>query len=121
MMKGKGWMMSAKVYDRKGRRRTETIAFRLSLAERKELDDRVKLSGYQTKQDYIINSLLYQRIQAVGNPLMLTKFKLHLMKICEELERIQAVDELNDELFTPIRTMLEILESFQENEGNEKC
>ena len=111
--------MSAKNLDDKGRFRSETVGFRVSPAEKKAIDDRVKLCGYQSKQDYVLDCVLHQRIQAVGNPLMLTKFRQHLNLIHDELLRINDMSELNDESLTPIKTMLEILESFQENETKE--
>lgn len=105
--------MSAKNLDEKGRFRSETVGFRVSPAEKKAIDERVKLCGYQSKQDYVLDCVLHQRIEAVGNPLMLTKFRQHLSLIHNELLRINDKSELDDECLTPIKTMLEILESFQ--------
>ena len=47
---------------------------------------------------------------------MFTKFRIHLTKIIDELERINCIEEINEELFTPIQTMIEILDSM--NKGN---
>lgn len=63
--------MSEKNRDSKNRWRNVTIAFRMSPEEDAELDLRVKLCGYQTRQEYIIESVLHQKVTAVGNPLML--------------------------------------------------
>lgn len=46
--------MSEKNRDNKNRWRNVTIAFRMSPEENEELDLRVKLCGYQTRQEYII-------------------------------------------------------------------
>ena len=46
--------MSEKNMDSKNRWRNVTIAFRMSPEENEELDLRVKLCGYQTRQEYII-------------------------------------------------------------------
>lgn len=54
--------MSAKNLDPKGRLRSETIAYRCSPAERKELDKRWKLLGYATKQDYVLDSVLHNKV-----------------------------------------------------------
>jgi hypothetical protein len=43
----------------------------MSPEEDAELDLRVKFCGYQTRQEYIIESVLHQKVTAVGNPLML--------------------------------------------------
>ena len=45
--------MSEKNRDNKNRWRNVTIAFRMSPEENEELDLRVKLCGYQTRQEYI--------------------------------------------------------------------
>lgn len=105
--------MSERKMDKKNRWRDTTVAFRLSKPECEELNNRVKLCGYQTKQDYIVDSVLNQKIVAVGNPLMLVQFRKHLRIIEGELQAIEHVEEIGEELFTPLRTMLEILESFE--------
>ena len=80
--------MSAKNLDSKGRLRSETIAYRCSPAERKELDKRWKLLGYATKQDYVLDSVLHNKVTAKGNPMMLVNFRKELYGILEELERL---------------------------------
>ena len=112
--------MSEKNRDSKNRWRSVTIAFRMSPEEDKELDHRVKLCGYRTRQDYIIESVLHQNITAVGNPLMLVQFRRQLKNIETELKRIYSSDEMDEELLTPIRTMMEILESFEKERKNEQ-
>lgn len=107
--------MSEKSMDNKNRWRSETIAFRISPEENEELELRVKLSGFRTRQEYIIQSVLYQRIVAQGNPLMLVQFRKQLQHIELELMRLENASDINPELMTPIRTMLEILEGFQMN------
>ena len=76
--------MSEKNRDNKNRWRNVTIAFRMSPEENEELDLRVKLCGYQTRQEYIIESVLHQKVTAVGNPLMLVQFRKQLRGIEEE-------------------------------------
>lgn len=106
--------MSEKNRDAKNRWRTVTVAFRLSPEENEELTTRVKMCGCRTRQEYIIQSILHQKVVATGNPLMLVSFRQNLQHIEAELERLQKVDEMDSELLTPIRTMLEILEAFRE-------
>ena len=106
--------MSEKNRDNKNRWRNVTIAFRMSPEENEELNNRVKLSGFRTKQDYIIQSVLHQKVVASGNPLMLVQFRQNLQRIEKELERIEKASEMDGELLTPIRSMLEILEGFRE-------
>ncbi len=106
--------MSEKNRDDKNRWRNVTIAFRMSPEENEELNNRVKLSGFRTKQDYIIQSVLHQKVVAMGNPLMLVQFRKNLQQIGRELERIEKASDMDGELLTPIRSMLEILEEFKE-------
>ena len=106
--------MSEKNRDDKNRWRDVTIAFRMSPEENEELNNRVKLSGFRTKQDYIIQSVLHQKVVAMGKPLMLVQFRKNLQQIERELERIEKASDMDGELLTPIRSMLEILEEFKE-------
>ena len=76
--------------------------------------------GYATKQDYVLDSVLHNKVTAKGNPMMLVNFRKELYGILEELERLEEASEIDEELFTPIRTMLEILEAFKENEEKNK-
>lgn len=106
--------MSEKNRDDKNRWRNVTVAFRMSPEENDELTQRVKMSGCRTRQEYIIQSVLHQQVVATGNPLMLVSFRQNLQHIEAELERLQNAGDMDSELLTPIRTMLEILEAFRE-------
>ena len=110
--------MSEKNRDKQNRWRTETetVAFRVSPEEYEELTNRIKLCGFRTKQEFLIQSALEQKVTAVGNPLMLVQFRQQLARIEQELQRINEASEIDVELFTPIRTMVEILDAFKENE-----
>ena len=107
--------MSEKNRDDKNRWRNVTIAFRVSPEENEELNNRVRLSGLRTKQEYIIQSVLHQKVVAIGNPLMFLQFRQNLLRIEEELKRIVKASEMDEELLTPIRSMLEILEGLKEH------
>lgn len=45
---------------------------------------------------------------------MLVQFRQNLQRIERELERIEKASDMDGELLTPIRFMLEILEGFKE-------
>lgn len=79
-----------------------------------------KMCGFCTKQDYILECLLHPYLIARGNPMMLISIRKELKEISVELSRIDDASEIDEELFTPIRTMLEILESFKNDEGNNR-
>ena len=110
--------MTGKNLDQKGRFRNCTIAFRVSPEERKVLDDRIRLCGFRSKQEYILQSIFHQKIEATGNPLMFTKFRILLIQILEQLKEKSNINQVDEELFIPIQTMLEILENL--NKGNEQ-
>ena len=108
-----GWTTMDRRLDHQGRWRHKTVAFRVSQEESEQIDRMVRLSGL-TKQDYIIQSVLHQKVVATGNPLILVQFRQNLQRIERELERIVQVSDMDEELLTPIRSMLEILEGFKE-------
>ena len=90
------------------------VAFRVSPEENEEINMRAKLSGFQTKQEFIVQSLLYTKIRTVGNPLMMLSFRKYLQEIIAQLKRIEAGGEIDEEIFVQIRTMLDILDGFEE-------
>ena len=51
---------------------------------------------------------------------MLVQFRKQLRGIEEELKRLTTLEDADEELFTPIRTMLEILMSFAEERNYER-
>lgn len=46
--------------------------------------------------------------------MMITSFRKELRTIISELERLDSADDIDEELFTPVKRMLEILEAFYE-------
>lgn len=105
--------MSAKLKDDKNRWRCKTVGFRMSPEEAEELDKRWKLLGYRTKQDYLCDAVLHNEVRAVGNAQMLFNFHNELRDILRELERLEKAGDMDPELMTPIRTMLEITNAFK--------
>ncbi len=110
--------MSQKVYDNKNRWRSKVVAFRVSPEEWDELEDKIKLCGYGTKQDYILDCLYNSEIKAMGNPMMLTQFRKDFRRMREELEEADITKEIIDKLTESIKNMERILEAFMiENEA----
>ena len=86
--------MSVKVMDRQGRWRNKTVAFRVSPEEDALIETAVKLSGL-TKQDYILRRLQERDIVVQGNPKVYKALKDELKKVLEELQRIEAGENVN--------------------------
>jgi hypothetical protein len=95
----------------KHRKRYKTVAFRMSDNELHELDKRVELSGRQ-KQDYLIKSVLHQKIVVIGNQVQFEKLRTLLDEIVSELRRIEHAEEVDENLLAPIRTAVEIINGF---------
>ena len=83
--------------DSKGRWRNRNVGFRVSEEEAKLLDDLVELSGL-AKQDYILRRLLNREVVVQGNPKVFKALKHQMTQIYEELKRLEAVSDDNEEL-----------------------
>lgn len=93
-----------------------TIAFRMTDAERHELEERIRLSGMR-KQDYLIKSTLEKRIVVVGNRRMFKKMDELLSEIKKELSATQCINGLSEGHLASLRTTIELLESFESVES----
>ena len=93
------------------RKRYKTVAFRMSVDEVRELDKRIALSGRQ-KQEYLIKSVLHQKIVVIGNQVQFDKLKTQLDEIVSELRRIEHAEDVSENILAPIRTAAEIINGF---------
>lgn len=105
--------MSAKVMDKQGRWRNKTVAFRVSPEEDALLETAVKLSGL-TKQDYILRRLQERDIVVQGNPKVYKALKDELKKVLEELQRIEGVENVNEDLLEVITLLAETMSGMKE-------
>ena len=105
--------MSVKVMDRQGRWRNKTVAFRVSPEEDALIETAVKLSGL-TKQDYILRRLQERDIVVQGNPKVYKALKDELKKVLEELQRIEAGENVNEELLEVITLLAETMSGMKE-------
>lgn len=95
-------MMSAKVYDGKGRFRGKIVSFRCSDEENELLNAAVKLSGL-TKQDYIIKKLTGSAVVVQPNPRVYKALKDTLAEVLAELKRIDSGGDVDGDLLEIIR------------------
>ena len=94
--------------DSKGRWRNRNVGFRVSEEEAKLLDDLVELSGL-TKQDYILRRLLNREVVVQGNPKVFKALKHQMTQIYEELKRLEAVSNDNEELLIVVEMVATIM------------
>ena len=93
--------MSAKNLDNHNRWRNKTVAFRVSPEEDAQIETFVKLSGL-TKQDYITRRLICKDVVVQGNPRVYKALRDQFAAVLDELQRIKAGVELDDELLDTI-------------------
>ncbi len=105
--------MSVKVMDRQGRWRNKTVAFRVSPEEDALIETAVRLSGL-TKQDYILRRLQEKEIVVQGNPRVYKALKDELRKVLEELQRIEAGGNVNEDLLEVITLLAETMSGMKE-------
>lgn len=103
--------------DSKGRWRNRNVGFRVSEEEAKLLDDLVELSGL-AKQDYILRRLLNREVVVQGNPKVFKALKHQMTQIYEELKRLEAVSDDNEELLIVVEMVATIMKGMvNEYEG----
>ena len=106
--------MSAKNLDNHNRWRNKTVAFRVSPEENTQIETAVKLTGL-TKQDYIIRRRLERDVVVQGNPRVYKALRDQLAAVLDELRRIEAGQDVNDELLDTIRMIAIIMNGMQED------
>lgn len=94
--------MSAKNKDNKNRWRNKYVGFRVSPEEAQKLDSYVRISGMQ-KQEYLIRRVLQEEINVAASPRTFKMLRNELTAVLTELRRIEAGEEVNDELLDVIR------------------
>ena len=106
-----------KSLDAKGRWRNRNVGFRVSEEEAKLLDNLVELSGL-AKQDYILRRLLNREVVVQGNPKVFKALKHQMTQIYEELKRLEAVSNDNEELLIVVEMIATIMKGMvNEYEG----
>ena len=90
------------------------MAFRVSAEEDLQLETLVKLTGL-TKQDYIIRRLLERDVVVQGNPRVYKALRDQLAAVLDELRRIEAGKDVDDELLDTIRMIAAIMNGMQED------
>ena len=106
--------MSAKNLDNHNRWRSKTVAFRVSPEEDTQIETAVRLTGL-TKQDYIIRRLLNRDVVVQGNPRVYKALRDQFTAVLDELRRIEAGANVNDELLDTINMIAVIMDGMKED------
>ncbi len=106
--------MSLKNRDSKNRWRNRTVAFRVSPEEDAQIETAVRLSGL-TKQDYITRRLLCRDVVVQGNPKVYKALRDQLAAVLDELRRIKAGAEVDDDLLSTIDLIAVTLNGMKED------
>ena len=101
--------MSKKNLDKYQRFRSQTIAFRVSPEEDVQINIAVSLSG-MTKQDYITNKLLDRTINVQASCKVHRAVYDRLTEVLEELKRIEAGKQIDEELLDNISLISGLVE-----------
>ena len=105
--------MSRPTVDYKGRRRSKTIAFRVSPEEDEVINALVAASG-MTKQDYITRRLICKDVVVQGNPRVYKALRDQLAAVLDELRRIETGGSVSDELLDVIEMIAAIMDGMKE-------
>lgn len=101
--------MSAKNVDNHNRFRSRTIGFRVSPEEDELINIAVSLTGL-TKQDYIVSKLLDRTISVRGNCKIHRAVYDRLTEVLDELRRIDAGMQVDEELLSNISLILSLID-----------
>lgn len=107
--------MSAKNLDNHNRWRDKTVSFRVSDEENAQIELAVKLTGL-SKQDYITRRLLCKDVVVQGNPRVYKALRDQFAAVLDELRRIEAGEEVNDELLDTINLIASIMDGMKEDD-----
>ena len=106
--------MSLKNRDEHNRWRNKTVAFRVSPEEDAQIEIAVKLTGL-TKQDYITRRLLCTDVVVQGNPRVYKALRDQLAAALDELRRIEAGGNVDDEMMDTIQMIASIMDGMKED------
>lgn len=109
--------MSAKNRDKHNRWRNITVGFRVSPEENELLNRAVALSGLP-KQEYCYRKCMNRDVVVQGNPRVYKALKNELATVFQELQRIEAGGDVNDELLNIIKLIADILGGLKGEDNN---
>lgn len=91
----------------KNRTRNQLLNFHLTAEEKEYIFNRVKLSGL-TKQEYFLQSLMYQQVVCIGNITTFDEMRNQLTSIKESIESCENLEMVEQEKLETLRMILEL-------------
>ncbi len=104
---GKEALMSRPIVDYKGRRRSKTIAFRVSPEEDEVINALVAASG-MTKQDYITSRLECRDINVSPNVRVYRMLRDQMRSVYVELRRLRSADGIDERLIELMQVLTRV-------------
>ena len=111
--------MSAKNVDRHNRFRNITVGFRVSPEEQAELNRAVALSGL-SKQEYCYRRCMERDVVVQGNPRVYKALKNQMADMLAELQRIEAGNNVSDDLLNIIELIAVTLDGMKGDVANDE-
>lgn len=108
--------MSRPIVDAKGRRRSRTVAFRVSPTEADQIDLKVALSGL-AKQDYIVKCLLEGTFEVHASTRTRKAVRESVGEVVAELRRLRRAGDMEEGLIESLETLAEFAGSFAPEES----
>ena len=99
--------MSRPIVDYKGRRRSKTIAFRVSPEEDEVINALVAASG-MTKQDYITSRLECRDINVSPNVRVYRMLRDQMKSVYVELRRLRSADGIDERLIELMQVLTRV-------------
>lgn len=103
----------------KDRLRNQTICFRATPEERRQIEARIIVSG-MPKGQYYIQSLLHQQIGIVVGKYQSDRLSLELRRLREAIEKLDYKDQKHEFLLKECKALLSELESVTVKSDNAK-
>lgn len=89
----------------KNRKRNQTICFRMTVEERRELEARITVSG-MPKGKYFIQSLLHQEVKIAVGKYQSDRLSLEIKRLWERLDGLETENEEIYEMLADCRELM---------------
>lgn len=111
--------VTTKKKNKKNRKRSVIVNFRVTPEEKQLIDERIALSGLP-RAEFFIQSCMNQKVITFGNVKTFDGIKKKLVVIDEHLQAVEKSEELDLEILESLRMILEMFAGLErEDEVNE--